>query len=354
MPGQTQKSGIMAALGNDGKKAVATAKKQETKYPAGGGLPVGIENGIARLTDIGFARYKKGENVGKFFFSASAVVITPETHDGMIVKGKHTRIQPEPMCATPKASKKKLVKDHIDFVTNIFRQLGLDTAEFPDDDLDAMAAALKEAAPYFSFRTWKGQKQTTGPYAGKEPRVNEVWERVIPDYVEEGGSDNVEDNSGGGDETPPDDDVAAGGEEEGGGEGGDESGLSEDESADLDTLIANANGGDEDAQRELQALAEANGVGDECASAEDWDAAGEIVKAAITGEGAEEEAYEPTKGDVVFYKPVDPKTKKPFKKGVQCEVVAVDKKAKKVNLKNLTNTKIAYSKIDFAALSDKA
>lgn len=352
MPGQTQKSGIMTALGNDAKKAVAASRKQETVYPTGGGLPAGIESGIARLTDIGFAKYKKGENIGKFFFSASAVVITPETHDGMIVKGKHTRIQPEPMCATPKASKKKLVKDHIDFVTNLFRQLGLDTADFPDDDLDAMAAALKEAAPYFTFRTWKGTKQTTGPYAGKEPRVNEVWERVIPDYVEEGGSgDDVVDESGGGDETPPDEEATSDSEEGRESEG---DGLSENEAADLDTIIASANEGNEDAQRELQALAEANGVGDECAAADDWDAAGEIVKAAITGESEPEAEYEPTKGDVVFYKPLDPKTKKPFKKGVQCEVTAVNKKAKKVDLKNLTNTKLVYKQVAFDALSDKA
>lgn len=77
---------------------------------------------------------------------------------------------------------------------------------------------------------------------------------------------------------------------------------------------------------------------DDIDGAADWQAVADLAAGGTAGEETSGEPTpppEPTKESVWYYNPVDPKTKKPVKKAVECEVVSVDKKTKTVTLKNL-------------------
>ena len=183
------KSSLARKLGEAGARAVEQHKDDETTLGAGSRLPEGIEGGVARLVDCRFGIYEKGDNKGEFFFIARGVVLRPLDHGGVSVQGMHTQIV-EPMCSTPKRSR-PTVDDHVDWVLNEMRKLGADTTELTIEDLEQTAADLKEAAPAFRFRTWKGDKQTSGPFKDREPRVNEQWEGVC-EYDEEEEEDVVD------------------------------------------------------------------------------------------------------------------------------------------------------------------
>ncbi len=93
--------------------ALVTAHMASKDKPADPGnvqLPGGIEGGVAEVVVCKFGKYEKGDNQGKDYFMASAVVQTPATHNvidpitGQVsvvkVKGLHTKIGPMPLCDT--------------------------------------------------------------------------------------------------------------------------------------------------------------------------------------------------------------------------------------------------------------
>lgn len=172
-------SSVFAKLGERG-RAAHSAAAQNPVTVGNAGLPAGIENGIAQLVDIHFGEYKDGPNKGKPFFMASAIVVQPTEIDGVPIAGLRTQIGPEPLCDTPQATgKRKTFQDHYDWMIN---QIGLvlgvqpgQTVEIGFDDVESTCANLVAEAPYIRFRTWKGQKQTTGPFANREPRVQHEW-----------------------------------------------------------------------------------------------------------------------------------------------------------------------------------
>jgi hypothetical protein len=181
MPMQRTQAGLLAKYGkmlieaHEAHKADRTVKGDLE-------LPPGIENGVARLDKCGFGVYKTGEYESMYFFSASASVVEPVEFKGVPIFGRHTRIGPEPLCNTPNRTRKTF-KQHLAWVYNIMRLLGARTDKMSPKDIEATCAALVKAGPYILFRTWKGQPQTSGPYAGAEPRVNHVWLDILPDYV---------------------------------------------------------------------------------------------------------------------------------------------------------------------------
>lgn len=395
MPKQTAKTGGLAAKYADkGRKAVASHREDETKYQAGMGLPAGIEDGLAQLTKCYFGVYEKGDGlVGEYYFRAEGTIIEPKSHNGVKVEGRMTSLM-EPMCDTPTRSR-KTIDDHVAWVLNEMRKLGLDTRNLQFDDLETAAAQLQEAAPLFSFRTWAGAKdeivqkdgkwfvfnngkQKAGPYsnetalkganpyAGQEPRVNEVWNGVASDQTPpaaNAASDSVQDDTAPADEST-------------GGELPD----------DLDALGELADGGSTDAQTKITELARGAGLNDEVVeNAENWTAAAESVKAAVAkaagggkggdddlaalGEAADsgdaaaqkkltalakakdidpdsietwaevatmladgdgESDWTPTKGQMYLYKP------KGAKKAVEYEVTAVFDAKQTANLRNVT------------------
>lgn len=317
---------ISKILGEDGEKAHAAHKADETVLPGGGSLPAGIENGIAQLTDIGFKLYGKGDMKGKAYFFATGSIFAPdEAADGTPVKGLFTRIQ-EPVCDTPKRTRKSK-DEHMKWVYNALRLLGLDTSKIKSlSQLQPAIDALKEAGPFFRFRTWKGEMQTEGEYAGKEPRVNETWGAACQ-YDPETGESSEDDQTG--DAEPVDD-----------AEGSSAEGSAESTGDDLDALLAAANGGDVPSQNRLNELAIAAGHSPDIVEATNsYDETVEMINNPVGGEGETGEATEAAEEttefvpepeqlyDIMFKDPANSKAKA---KKVEIEVLTVNTKNKTV------------------------
>lgn len=355
MPAQVTKSVLSGAIGSAVAKAVNKHKGDEVKYDTGGGLPDGIENGVARLTECKFGVYDKGDMKGKPYFMAAGIVVEPKVHNGVKVEGRRTSII-EPVCDTPTRGR-KTVEEHVAWILNEMKKLGAGDAieQFGGEgtELEEIAAALKEAGPTFGFRTWKGQKQTTGPYAGKEPRVNETWgglvEEPIPDAADTGVVDQSANDDGGAGSGEPGSDDPPADEPDAEAENADE--------PDLDDLAAkgDAKKPDKASQDKLKEIALAKGISDDdVENAESWSAVVEMIRNAedspAEDEPASDVAAEPQKGDVFWYTLLDPKTKKPLidpktkkPKRVEVEIKSVDKKTKTAVIVNL-DTKAEVAK----------
>lgn len=175
MPAQvTQSNLLMSELGAEFVKA-HEAHKNVVVTP-GGELPAGVR-GVAQLKGCRIQRIAKGKkDEGKLMFYAYGIVVTPESHNGMRVRGKRTMIT-EPIYATPTRTR-KTVSDHIKKVYEHLAGLGVRLKDLtPDRIEDAMKALVNPANPiFFEFHTWSGQMQTTGQYAGREPMINHQWD----------------------------------------------------------------------------------------------------------------------------------------------------------------------------------
>lgn len=314
------KSGLMAKLGAAGRSAVKTHKVDETTYGTGGSLPAGIEDGIAQLTMCKFDIYKKGDNKGEYYFMAMGVVMEPVEHEGLRIQGRQTRIGPEAICDTPQSNARPTLDDHVDWVLNEMRKLGVDTKDMGEDDLEVVAQGLEEAKPFFRFRTWKGKPTEQYP----NPRVNEVWEGVtdytppdedtgVVDHTEEAATDTEE----------PDDK-------------GDDSGSDKELSLEeLGRLAEDSQ--DEEAQADLQEKAAALGI--DADEIETWTEVATLIAEKEDGgdndkEGSEEgEEFVPEKGEVYLYKP------KGARKLSECTVTATFEKSQTCNLRRLDDDK---------------
>lgn len=382
---------LLKGLANKGRQAHEAVKDEPVSY-GNAKLPEGIENGVAQLVDAKLGVFKEGKNKGKLFFMAAGVVLKPTSVDGVQIEGMRTQIGPEPLADTPEATgKRKTFNDHYAWIINELAKLGVDKGSMGFDDLESTVQALKEASPFFKFRTWKGKPTKDYP----DPRVNEEWNGAC-DYTPDEGSDTgVEDGTAepepepepeptpaprpatrtapAASKTPPPKGPAKAPvkvapspepEPEPEPDGGELTPFQ------IMELGEQADGGDEDAQAQLTSMAEAASVPDEdVTNALNWSE----VAALITGgegstEGGEEapadepepeaepepEEIEPVKADVYGYRPttVDPKTKKPVKakKPIECEVVSVDKKSKTVLLKNLDDPKKTYKSVKWDEL----
>jgi len=342
---QTGKSTLAAKLGNRLTQAHAETKGKpvEAGNPQ---LPAGIENGVAQLRDVKIGEYKEGVNKGQPYFMASAVVLEPKEVDGISVAGLRTQIGPEALCDTPQATgKRKTFQDHYKFMRDQLSLIGFDLDQLSGTPQQIEAgilsgmAALTKQQPTFRFRTWKGKKQTTGPYAGQEPRVQHEWNGLVEFSTNGEAAPDVVDD------TPSADEVPAA-------EPGDNTG--EELDVDLDSLIEAAKGDDVSAQEQLQKIAFAAGISEDDYSAADWDGVKALIEAAqgVEAPAAEPEPQPPVKGGVYGYHPQDPKTKKPGKKQVDCEVTAVDVKTETVTLKRL-DTKTVVKGVKWADLKNE-
>lgn len=376
MAKQTTNSGLIAKLGDKLRKAHENHKGDDVKYDANGGLPSGIETGVAKLTSCKFGIYDKGDNKGQYYFMARGVVIEPTFVGKTPTAGLQTMIM-EPMCETPTRSRKS-VDDHLDFVYNEMRKLGVNMEDADPEHLEEMAEAITEAAPYFRFRTWQGAEATTGPYAGKKSRVQEVWNGMIAGYEPEGDGDGVEDETEEAPKPAPVKKTAPAAavkpaptqapkkagftapkvapepepdEEEGA------------EAPDLDALAKAASGKGKSAdlaQVELERLAVEAGHSEEAVGeAQNWAEVVELIRGGSTADAAEEEEptssdedsaedFVPEKEQVFAYYPVV--NGKKAKKAVEVEVTAVDAKSKTATLKDLDNTKVSYKSVPWGDL----
>lgn len=376
MPPQKGKSSIAEKLKKKGAdKILKKHANDELKYDTGGSLPE-FENGVAQLTAIKWGTYEKGDNKGKDYFLAQAVILEPEKgKQGEPLKGKQTKMGPICLDDEPGRGGRqgRTFEENLARVQAILRKLGADSDSVADPEgFEAAAEALVEAGVCFSCRAWKGSKQEiekkggkffvgdksyateeaakkANPYVGMEPRVNEVWDKAMPEYSPASGGDDVEDNSG---KEEPEEESA---EEEATEETTEEEASSEGEDDGLDALAEKANGDDQKAQKEIVKRAKAAGMSqDDIDGKDNWTEVIEAIREASAGteeEATEEEAEEvieeeeeekefvPVKGSVYKYKPVDPKTKKAGK-AIEVDVTSVDKKAKKVDAKNLDSGKV--------------
>jgi hypothetical protein len=351
MAKQQAKTGLAGKLGNAGQSAFDAHKGDETTYSMGGDLPAGIENGIAQLVDCKFGVYEKGKTQGEYYFYAAGTVVSPEyiTVDGNQVKiaGKRTQIGPEPLCATPGRTR-ATVDDHIAWVLNEMRKLGLDTSNMTYQQLEGAAATLVQMAPYFEFRTWKGQKQeiehrdggywvgdkkystqaaakSANPFVGQEPRTNHQWNGVVQNAPEVSTEGEIEDNTG--------TDANSGGASD---------------SQSLAELADAADNGDDAAATRMQELAEQAGI--DPSQIATWAEVAAMLEEG-GGDSGEEAAdtesnghIEPQLNDVFFYKP--PKKQK----AVECEVIAKFDDKGVVNLKDLGDNKTIYRNVPFDGL----
>jgi hypothetical protein len=366
MPAQKPKSASLSALTGklkaSHKKAVNAPVKMPNMDP-----PAGIDHGTASLVDCRAGVYNSGPNKGKLFFLAAAIIKTPKAFDGRKCEG--IRIQyMEPLCDT-KTQKGKETKfdEHLANVygwikfhggEELLAAASEDIAAGVDGALEGVFQELKDAAPTIAYRTWKGKPTKDYP----NPRVNVDFCGVCEETEEEGGEADVIDESAA-DEAPADDDTPAeeAAEEEAPAEEEATEEAAED-APDLDALAkaADAKKPNEAAIEQLQAIAIEAGVSEEdFTNAENYASVVEMIRElqnpTDSEEAAEEEAdaeeevpADPEKGEVYSYVLIDPKTKKPVidpktkkaKKPAQVEAVAVYKKNKTADVKNLADDKV--------------
>lgn len=332
MAKQVASTGLAARLGEAGRKAVELHRNDEVRLPGGGSLPEGIENGIAQLADCRFRKYEKGDNKGKDYLYLVGVVKLPTEVNGLPVYGLQTRLM-LPCCQTKTSQGKvKTLDDNIAEIINRYKMLGVDTSDFTLDNLEPTAEALKEFKPHFRLRTWKGDKQTTGPYAGKEPRVNEVWGEACDYTTDE--TDELQDDTQTEQEEPQTETEQAN--------------ENESTKVDLVALAEQADAGEDAAIIELSTLAEAAGVDHTVINT--WAEVVEAINAATEGGDAEAEEtpWVPAKEDVYYYKAPGKRV------GVQCEVTAVFENKQLVNLKNCADPKLVYKGIAWDKLKEEA
>jgi hypothetical protein len=390
MPGQKSQSVLVQKYGNRARELWNKHRNDETDYGNFANLPAGIDNGVAQLTKCAIQLVAKGKpHAGEPYFIARAVVKKPETHDGVRCAGKSTQVI-ENLFDTPGRARSSF-EEHLAWVSNFLRTLGCDTAEVELDELEETCAAVQEAAPHIEFRTWKGQKQETGPYAGKEPRVQESWMGLAEQYTEEEGAGTGDvDNTGppefDGGRTPTSPSRRTPTQSNGAPAGKatqsppkprmggkvvqapapePESGP---EFGDLDSLAERASPPTDDAkaQDELRRLANEAGITDEQVDqAESWQAVADLISEGTNTdpglEGGTEEAVDtgseegdvtepegkesPGAGSPVRYRPVDPKTKKPQKRAIECVVTAVNEAKGTADIRSLDNAKVVYKAV---------
>jgi hypothetical protein len=383
---QNTSGGLFKKLGTALAKAHEAHKDEEVKYSNMGDLPPGINNGIAQLVECKFSQYEKGDQAGEYFFYAAGVVVSPTEHKGLRITGLRTSIM-EPLCDTPTRSR-KTVDEHVGWIYNELRKLGCDTSSLTPDNLEEVAAMLKEAKPFFQFRTWAGQPSAEYP----DPRTNHTWNGVCEftpseDGTTSGVQDNGDDNEPAPESKPTKTTAAPKATPTTAAskttatttktatkptapvkkEPEPEPGPEFNEFQDLDSLgeAAQENGEDGAIDRLTEMALAAGMTQEDIDGAESWLAVVQFIKENPTTpedstEGEEEPEPEPEGpkvDDVYKYQPNDPKTKKPAinpktKKPliVECTVTRVAERKQTVDLLNLDDGKTVYKAVAWTAL----
>lgn len=377
MPAGQAKSLLLSRYGAAVSKAVQTHRGDETTYGRIA-LPGGILNGVAKLEKVYFDVHKDGANKGHVYMRGVGVVYEPEsveTENGTVVtKGQQTSIF-QACYATGQGDKARSMDDNIAAIMNELRKLGAETREADAGDLEAFAEALSEQKPFFRFTTEQGKKTPQYP----TPRVFENWHGIkgVEDYAPA-------------EEIPFQDDTVAGVDEPVAVEPAPAPKAAPrptptpakaatpaakpapkpkpaptpepEPEEDLDAVIESANGGDPEGIRVLNEKALALGwTQAQIDDAPSWLDVGEWVKNGTTPDAepaadeATDTAAEPTEeeiyavGNMFKYKPTDPKTKKPGK-AIDCEIMKVDFKTKKADLKNYVDKKTVYKAVPLTDL----
>jgi hypothetical protein len=371
MPVQTSKSSLFKKLGSQGVKAIKAHAHDDPKYGRVD-LPPNIRNGVAKLTKLYFDTYKNGDNKGELFLRGEAAVVFPKeaaTENGpMYIYGATTSPMPWPCCET-----KKSLDENMETMLSQLKLLGadkdeLDAAAEEEGGIEAIAAAIEEAAPYFRFTTDPKYDQNDK----KKEKVIGTWENWrgikgpgydLTDYTEES-DDQVDDETGGKGakaDVEEDEKPAKNGKLTAKKKEKEPEPEAADAEVDLDALAEVADDDDNedstDAKKQLKGIALEAGLSKKWVDdvAKNWTAVAERVKekqdeasqadqsnGEAEGEAAaDDEPKEPTEGDIVKYKGAKDK------KATEYEVTAVDAKKKTVNLKQIDDGKSKYLGVKF-------
>lgn len=200
MPKQVGKS-VFGAV----RKSFDERKSEEIHMEIrGGSLPAGIEGGVARVKNLKVDVVAVGrQNAGKPYYLVEGTVVSPEEFEGMKIEGSSFPIN-EPLYDTQTRSRKS-VQDHVDWMLWTLQELGVSTDEVDFSEIEdgSLFSQLMEGEEmFFKFRTWKGQKQTVGQFAGREPQVRVEFVSGVEEpggssrevSVEEGGSTEADTN----------------------------------------------------------------------------------------------------------------------------------------------------------------
>jgi len=137
-----QKNSLASRLGDSVRKVFEEKKSLSPEFDTQTGLPAGIEGGIAKLVDCKFLQVAAGkQNAGKDMFFAAGIVVSPSEYDGINLIGLRTQIS-EPLYDTPTRSR-KTKDEHVEWVMNQLKMLGIDMSEMTVDDLEDIADTLK-------------------------------------------------------------------------------------------------------------------------------------------------------------------------------------------------------------------
>jgi hypothetical protein len=222
--------------------------------------------------------------------------------------------------------------------------------------MEDAAKTLVDEAPFFRFRTWKGEPATSGPYKGKDPQVQHVWEGAT-DY-EQSDDDDVQDETKDDGESP----------KRRRGKTAKEAEPVETDEIDLNALGEEADAADPDAvdnpaQLQLSELCEASDLDPD--NYQTWTDVAEALSSGANGEGVSESADEnesgaeddnsgsgddfqpPEKEDHFMFRP--PRKRK----SVECICTAVTKGKETCNLKNLADNTI-YKGVPWSKLEELA
>lgn len=352
MPKATTKSPLSGKLGAALKRNKGVPAKDTTFSR----LPGGISNGVAKFTTVHRGEYKSGPQSGKPFVQLRGVVVSPKSAlDTQEIWNKDTK-KPEiisqntvqilgsqtsimfALCDTGKDDYARTEEENTDLLINQIKLLAGDNC-FEENGIESeedfwgFLEALTKAGIYFKFTTSSSKVSEEYP----TQKVYENWGKAVdfeqaeePD-VEEDVKEDVEEEEE--EVTEPEAEAV---EEEGETE---EDEIPFDEN-DLDALAEAAdNDQNAEAAGKLEEFAEDAGIPKiKVQNAESWASVVEMIREKEGGgeaeSPAEEEAeWEPTVGEVWFYKP---KGKKKF---TQHEVTAIFPGKKTCNLKDLTNPK---------------
>lgn len=385
---------VLAKLGDQLRRAVKAHKNDATKISPSGDLPPGL-TGVAQLNVCRFDVHKDGDNAGKPYWIASGIIHEPHTFKDKQgnthkVSGRRTSIQC-PLYETPKRSRKN-VQEHVAWMLNEFRKLGVDTSKIPDDIpdgcLEMIVTQLQNAKPYFQFHTFetKGAMPGTTPDANSEPMLIQMWDGVCaPPTVPELGAGIKEPSANGHtktvepsltEEPPPAVEMPEPAEPE--------AIAPEDvDRGDITSLVERALQDDTAAQEQLIAMAVAAGHdeadarkspswddvailaqtpaggGEEGESEGESESSGEIVEEAAApapvappppAPKPAPAVAEPVKGKTCKFRPLGADKVTRAKKPVDCEIVSINKAAKTVNLKSLVDGKL-YNNVKWDILN---
>lgn len=311
-------------------------------------VPPGIEAGVAELIECTIKTYEDGKDKGKPYFLKGGVVRHPKEHDNLRVDGIQF-YKREPLYDTPDAqgeNARKTEDEHVAYMLNDLRVLGLDTDELQLEDLEGAMEELKNSRVFFRFRSWIGTKS----FRGRPPTPQVTWLAVEPNYQEDDEGEVVEDEE----EEEVEEETGDEEEEE------DEEPENDEDDQNLDQLGAAAEEGDDDAQTKLFKLAEDSGADmDAVNETETWMEVVDLIKEAQEegDEGEEdeeseeeeseeeEEEFVPEKGEYYKYKP--PRARK----SSEHEVISVAVTKQTVSLKALETGKV-YKGVSWDELED--